>query len=140
MTGRAGRQVTSAVGTSIVGTLIFRILGLAGLTGVLASALTPLPNIIIARMGGVERLERSDAVIVLARGGFDPDGVLSNSSLRRTLQGYRALPARPRASSRPLGRHPVDGGRRSGPPDAARPGARGTRRGHACGVERADHS
>jgi uncharacterized SAM-binding protein YcdF (DUF218 family) len=72
---------------SIVGTLIVRILGLAGLTGVLASALTPLPNIIIERMGGVERLERSDAVIVLARGGFDPDGVLSNSSLRRTLKG-----------------------------------------------------
>ena len=45
---------------SIVGTLIVRALGLAGLTGVLASALTPLPNIIIERMGGVERLERSD--------------------------------------------------------------------------------
>jgi uncharacterized SAM-binding protein YcdF (DUF218 family) len=72
---------------SIMGTLIVRILGLAGLTGVLASALTPLPNIIIERMGGVARLERSDAVIVLARGGFDPDGVLSNSSLRRTLKG-----------------------------------------------------
>jgi uncharacterized SAM-binding protein YcdF (DUF218 family) len=84
---KAGRQVTPAVGTLIVGTLIVRILGLAGLTGVLASALTPLPNIIIERMGGVERLERSDAVIVLARGGFDPDGVLSNSSLRRTLKG-----------------------------------------------------
>ena len=70
-----------------MGTLIVRILGLAGLTGVLASALTPLPNIIIERMGGVERLERSDAVIVLARGGFDPDGVLSNSSLRRTFRG-----------------------------------------------------
>jgi uncharacterized SAM-binding protein YcdF (DUF218 family) len=72
---------------SIMGTLIVRILGLVGLTGVLASALTPLPNIIIERMGGVERLERSDAVIVLARGGFDPDGVLSNSSLRRTFKG-----------------------------------------------------
>jgi uncharacterized SAM-binding protein YcdF (DUF218 family) len=84
---KAGRQVTPAVRTLIVGTLIVRILGLAGLTGVLASALTPLPNIIIERMGAVERLERSDAVIVLARGGFDPDGVLSNSSLRRTLKG-----------------------------------------------------
>ena len=70
-----------------MGTQILRVLGFAGLIGVLTSALTPLPNIIIERMGGAERLERSDAVIVLARGGFDPDGILSNSSLRRTFRG-----------------------------------------------------
>jgi uncharacterized SAM-binding protein YcdF (DUF218 family) len=71
----------------MTGTKMLRVLGLAGITGVLICALTPLPNTIIARMGGAERLDRSDAVVVLARGGFDPDGVLSNSSLRRTVRG-----------------------------------------------------
>jgi hypothetical protein len=49
---------------------------------VLVSALTPHPSAIIA-----ERLDRTDAALVLARGGFDPDKVLTSDSLPGTFRG-----------------------------------------------------
>jgi uncharacterized SAM-binding protein YcdF (DUF218 family) len=38
-------------------------------------------------MAGTPRLEPSDAIVVLGRGGADADGLLTNRSLRRVLAG-----------------------------------------------------
>jgi uncharacterized SAM-binding protein YcdF (DUF218 family) len=38
-------------------------------------------------MAGVARLEPSDAIVVLGRGGADSDGILTNRSLRRVVRG-----------------------------------------------------
>ena len=50
-------------------------------------AFTPLANYINIRMAGVARLEPSDAIVVLGRGGADSDGILTNRSLRRVVRG-----------------------------------------------------
>ena len=62
-----------------------RLLGITGLTVLLAAAFLPLPNVLNAWMAGPLRLEPAQAIVVLGRGGVDADGVLSNASLRRTL-------------------------------------------------------
>src|SRR2546422_2469751 len=67
--------------------LELRLLGLAGLVVFATMAFTPLANYINIRMAGVARLEPSDAIVVLGRGGADSDGILTNRSLRRVLRG-----------------------------------------------------
>lgn len=63
-----------------------RLLGLAGVLLFLAAAFTPLPNL-LARSGSTSpRREPAEAIVVLA-GGLQPDGLLSDLSLRRALQG-----------------------------------------------------
>jgi len=64
-----------------------RLLGLAGLIVFATMAFTPLANHINIRMAGVARLEPSDAIVVLGRGGADSDGILTNRSLRRVVRG-----------------------------------------------------
>lgn len=64
-----------------------RLLGLVGLVIFATMAFTPLANYINARMAGVARLEPSDAIVVLGRGGADSDGILTNRSLRRVVRG-----------------------------------------------------
>lgn len=66
--------------------LSLRLLGLAGVLLFLSSAFTPLPNL-LARSGSTSpRREPAEAIVVLA-GGLQPDGLLSDLSLRRALQG-----------------------------------------------------
>jgi uncharacterized SAM-binding protein YcdF (DUF218 family) len=65
---------------------------MAGVALFIASAFTPLPNILTGWLSTPPRLERAEAIIVLA-GGLQPDGMLSSGSLRRALHGmdlYRA--------------------------------------------------
>jgi uncharacterized SAM-binding protein YcdF (DUF218 family) len=57
-----------------------------GLALFLLSAFTPLPNILGRSTGGPSALEPAEAIVVLG-GGVLPDGVLSNSSMRRALHG-----------------------------------------------------
>jgi uncharacterized SAM-binding protein YcdF (DUF218 family) len=64
-----------------------RALGAAGLLALGVAAFTPLANLLNAWMAGTPRLEPADAIVVLARGGVDADGVLTNASLRRALLG-----------------------------------------------------
>ncbi|HEY4719408.1 MAG TPA: YdcF family protein [Candidatus Methylomirabilis sp.] len=62
------------------------LLGGVGLALFLVSAFTPLPNLLSRSMGGPSALEPAEAIVVLG-GGVMPDGVLSNSSMRRALHG-----------------------------------------------------
>jgi uncharacterized SAM-binding protein YcdF (DUF218 family) len=66
---------------------VIRALGIAGLAVLALAAFTPLAPALSGWMAGAPRLEPADAIVVLARGGVDADGVLSNASLRRTLHG-----------------------------------------------------
>jgi len=66
-----------------------RVIGGAGLLLIAVAAFTPAVNAFSAWMAGEPRLEPAQAIVVLARGGADADGVLSNASLRRTLAGVR---------------------------------------------------
>ena len=75
------RPPLGAVGWAI------RLVGLAGLAFFFVGAFTPLANALNARMAGTARAEPADAIVVVARGGADADGVLTNRSLRRTLVG-----------------------------------------------------
>lgn len=62
------------------------VIGGVGLALFLISAFTPLPNILGRSMGGSSALGPAEAIVVLG-GGVMPDGVLSNSSMRRALHG-----------------------------------------------------
>ena len=64
-----------------------RLLGLLGVAFFVVGAFTPLANVLNARMAGPPAIEPADAIVVVARGGADTDGVLTNRSLRRTLVG-----------------------------------------------------
>jgi len=64
-----------------------RLLGLVGLLMFAIAAFTPLANSLNIWMAGMAMLEPADAIVVLGRGGADTDGVLTNRSLRRTLDG-----------------------------------------------------
>jgi len=64
-----------------------RLLGLLGLLLFAVAAFTPLANSLNIWMAGMAMLEPADAIVVLGRGGADTDGVLTNRSLRRTLDG-----------------------------------------------------
>ncbi len=65
---------------------IWRLLGLTGVALFITSAFTPLPNILARWLSIPPRLEGAEAIVVLA-GELQPDGTLSNSSLRRALHG-----------------------------------------------------
>lgn len=67
---------------------ICRLLGLAGVALFIASAFTPLPNLLSRWVATPSRLEPAEAIVVLG-GGVQPDGVLSNGSLRRALLGIK---------------------------------------------------
>jgi uncharacterized SAM-binding protein YcdF (DUF218 family) len=60
-------------------------LGVAGLGVFLLGAFVPLANVLNQWMAGPEQLDPAEAIVVLARGGADADGVLTNRSLRRAL-------------------------------------------------------
>ncbi len=62
------------------------LVGGVGLALFLISAFTPLPNILGRSMSGPSALGPAEAIVVLG-GGVMPDGVLSNSSMRRALHG-----------------------------------------------------
>ena len=64
-----------------------RLLGALGLLLFAVAAFTPAANRVNIWMAGTPRLEPSDAIVVLGRGGADTDGVLTNRSLRRVLHG-----------------------------------------------------
>jgi uncharacterized SAM-binding protein YcdF (DUF218 family) len=66
-----------------------RALGAVAVLLFLIAAFTPLANVLNIRMAGAARLEPSDAIVVLGRGGADTDGVLTNRSLRRLLRGVQ---------------------------------------------------
>src|SRR5262245_24243719 len=64
-----------------------RFLGAVAVSLFVVAAFTPLANVLNIRMAGAARIEPSDAIVVLGRGGADSDGVVSNRSLRRLLRG-----------------------------------------------------
>ncbi len=64
-----------------------RYLGLIALLLFALSAFAPLANLLNTLMAGQAHVEPSDAIVVMGRGGADPDGVLTNRSLRRVLLG-----------------------------------------------------
>ncbi len=63
-----------------------RLLGLIGIGLFIASAFTPLPNVLSRRLGTPAQLGPAQAIVVLG-GGLWPEGLLGNSSLRRALHG-----------------------------------------------------
>lgn len=65
-----------------------RNLGLVGLTGLLACAFTPLPNLLAGRLLLPPRIEPAGAIVVLGSSIF-PDGTLSSTALRRTVYALR---------------------------------------------------
>lgn len=72
--------------TRIAGDVTLRLCGCALVLLFLASAFTPLPNL-LAKEGSISsKLEPADAIVVLA-GGMYLDGVLGDGSLRRALVG-----------------------------------------------------
>ena len=71
----------------MIATRLLRVLGGAGVMLVLATAFTPLPNLLSYWMAPARPLERADAIVVIGGGGVAPDGSLSNSSLRGAIDG-----------------------------------------------------
>jgi len=65
---------------------LLQALGVLGILGVLLSAYTPLPNALARALAVSSRVQPADAIVVLGAGVFR-DGTLSDSSLRRTVQG-----------------------------------------------------
>jgi uncharacterized SAM-binding protein YcdF (DUF218 family) len=61
-------------------------LGIVGVSVFIASAFTPIPNLLASRNGQPPRVEHADAIVVLGA-GIHPDGVLTNASLRRAVYG-----------------------------------------------------
>jgi uncharacterized SAM-binding protein YcdF (DUF218 family) len=66
---------------------ILRVLGLLWLLVLGLSAFTGLAGALAAWMGGPARLEPAQAIVVLARGGLDAEGILSAPSARRAIHG-----------------------------------------------------
>jgi uncharacterized SAM-binding protein YcdF (DUF218 family) len=63
-----------------------RVLGSLGVVLFLACAYTPLPNVLIHRLGTQSRIETAGAIVVLGARVFE-DGLLGSVSLRRAVQG-----------------------------------------------------
>ena len=61
-------------------------IGLLSVIGVLLSAYTPLPNLLARSLVMPSKIQRADAIVVLGASVYR-DGTLSDSSLRRTVQG-----------------------------------------------------
>jgi uncharacterized SAM-binding protein YcdF (DUF218 family) len=64
-------------------------LGGAGVALFLATAFTPLPNLLSRWMSLARSAEGAAAIVVLGGGGVRPDGALTDTSLRRTIHGIR---------------------------------------------------
>jgi uncharacterized SAM-binding protein YcdF (DUF218 family) len=70
-----------------------RVLGALALAGYLAIAFTPLPNAVAGWISVSPDVGPADAIVVLGGGSEWPGGVLSSTSLHRTVRGielYRA--------------------------------------------------
>jgi uncharacterized SAM-binding protein YcdF (DUF218 family) len=65
---------------------IMRILGVVAVVGFLLTCFTPLPNV-LSRWAGVTASLQPAAAIVVLGAGMEGNGVLSASSLRRTIYG-----------------------------------------------------
>lgn len=65
---------------------IWRLFGLGGVALFFASAFTPLPNLLSRWLRTPSQRKPAEAIVVLG-GGIQPDGVLSNSSMRRAVHG-----------------------------------------------------
>ena len=63
-----------------------RLLGFVGLAFFCISAFTPVPSILSGWLSPPPRLRQAEAIVVLGAGVW-PDGVLSDSSMRRALHG-----------------------------------------------------
>jgi uncharacterized SAM-binding protein YcdF (DUF218 family) len=63
-----------------------QVLGVVGISLFVLSAFTPLPNLLSCWLGTSQRLEKADALVVLAA-GMQSKGVLNDASLRRAVQG-----------------------------------------------------
>jgi uncharacterized SAM-binding protein YcdF (DUF218 family) len=70
----------------MVASRVLRLLGMAGVLLFVLCAYTPLPNLLSHRTEIPAPLEPAEAIVVLA-GSVNAYGVLSESSLRRTLHG-----------------------------------------------------
>jgi uncharacterized SAM-binding protein YcdF (DUF218 family) len=68
------------------GSIVLRSLGIVAVIGFLLVSFTPLPNALKRWVGVPAQVEPAAAIVVLG-GGMEGNGVLSNSSLRRALQG-----------------------------------------------------
>jgi len=65
---------------------LLQALGVLGILGVLLSAYTHVPNALARALAVSSRVQPADAIVVLGASVFR-DGTLSDSSLRRTVQG-----------------------------------------------------
>jgi uncharacterized SAM-binding protein YcdF (DUF218 family) len=65
---------------------VLRLLGALGLLLLTVGGFTPLSNALNHWMAGPVELRPAQAIVVPGRGGADPDEVLTNASLRRTLR------------------------------------------------------
>lgn len=65
---------------------VLRLLGALGLLLLTVGGFTPLSNALNRWMAGPVELRPAQAIVVPGRGGADPDEVLTNASLRRTLR------------------------------------------------------
>ena len=68
------------------GSWVLRVLGIATILLIVLSAFTPLPNLLDHWTAIPAQLMPAEAIVVLA-GGVNAQGVLNESSLRRTLHG-----------------------------------------------------
>lgn len=65
---------------------LLRVLGLLSVLGILLSAYTPLPNVLARALATSSQIQPADAIVVLGASVYR-DGTLSESSLRRAIQG-----------------------------------------------------
>jgi uncharacterized SAM-binding protein YcdF (DUF218 family) len=68
------------------GSRLLRWLGAGALALLTLGGFTPLANTLNGWMAGQTELAPAEAIVVPGRGGADPDEILSNRSLRRTLR------------------------------------------------------
>lgn len=66
--------------------MILRLVGLAVVLGVMVVAFTPAVNIVAQALRESDWIDRADAIVVLG-GGLQPDGSLTDASLRRAVHG-----------------------------------------------------
>ncbi len=81
-----GADAEGAARATMSLTCISRAVGFSGVAVFLAVTCTPVMSLMSRAMMVSPQLEPAEAVVVLA-GGIGPDGVLTDSSMRRTLHG-----------------------------------------------------
>jgi uncharacterized SAM-binding protein YcdF (DUF218 family) len=80
------RQEGRTSGRGMGGAVACRLLGLVGVVLFLATAFTPLPNLLSRYLEMPSHLEPAGAIVVLGA-GVEPGGVLSDTSMRRAVEG-----------------------------------------------------